>query len=58
MHNIWAAFVVVVSIALILQGLTGTYLWFHFHQERKFGTILLSVNLAYSFGLMVLIRLA
>ncbi len=57
-HNIWAVFVVVVSIALILQGLTGIYLWFHFHKERKIGVILLSVNLAYSFGLIVLIRLA
>ena len=44
-HNIWAVFVVVVSIALILQGLTGIYLWFHFHKERKIGVILLSVNL-------------
>jgi hypothetical protein len=57
-HNGWSVFVVVVSIALILQGLTGIYLWFHFHKERKIGAILLSANLAYSFGLMVLIRLA
>jgi hypothetical protein len=57
-HNIWAIFVVAVSIALILQGLTGIYLWFHFHKERRIGAILLGVNLVYSFGLMVLTRLA
>jgi hypothetical protein len=58
LHNVWAAFVVIVSIALILQGLTGIYLWFHFHKERRIGAILLGINLLYSFGLIVLIRLA
>jgi hypothetical protein len=55
---IWAVFVVIVSIALILQGLTGIYLWFHFHKERRIGAILLGINLLYSFGLIVLMRLA
>ena len=57
-NNIWAVFVVIVSIALILQGLTGIYLWFHFHKESRIGAILLGINLLYSFGLIVLIRLA
>jgi hypothetical protein len=57
-HNAWGIAALLVSIAFALLGLTGIYLWFHFHKERKIGTILLGLNLAYSLGLIVLIRTA
>jgi hypothetical protein len=48
----------VVSIVFALLGLTGIYMWFHFHKERKIGAVLLGLNLAYSVSLIVLIRIA
>lgn len=56
--NIWGVLVGIVSAALILMGLTGIYMWFHFHDERVIGAILLAVSLGYSVTLMVLIRMA
>jgi hypothetical protein len=58
LSNAWGTFVIVVSIALILLSLTGIYLWFHFHSERRIGTWLLGFNLVYSLVLIVLIRIA
>ncbi len=57
-YNAWGLSALVVSIAFFLLGLTGLYMWFHFHNERKIGAILLGLNLAYSLGLIVLIRTA
>jgi hypothetical protein len=57
-HNAWGISALMVSIAFALLGLTGLCLWFHFHKERKIGAILLGLNLAYSLGLIVLIRIA
>jgi hypothetical protein len=57
-HNAWGISALVVSIAFALLGLTGIYMWFHFHKERKIGAVLLALNLAYSLSLIVLIRTA
>jgi hypothetical protein len=57
-YDVWGMSALIVSIAFALLGLTGIYLWFHFHKERKIGAILLGLNLAYSLGLIVLIRIA
>jgi hypothetical protein len=56
--NIWAVFVGLVSLALILLSLTGIYLWFKIHSERVVGVILLTLSLGYSLTLIVLIRTA
>jgi hypothetical protein len=56
--NIWGGLVAVVSAGLILLAMTGIYLWFKLHKERLIGAILLTLNLAYSLTLMVLIRYA
>ena len=56
--NVWAAFVALVSVALILLSLSGIYLWFKIHTERIVGSILLALSLGYSLTLIVLIRTA
>jgi hypothetical protein len=56
--NVWSAFLLVVSMALIILAATGIYLWFKLHPERVIGSILLTLSLGYSLTLMVLIRLA
>jgi hypothetical protein len=56
--NVWAALLMVVSMALIILAVTGIYLWFKLHQERIMGGVLLTLSLGYSLTLMVLIRLA
>jgi hypothetical protein len=56
--NIWAFFVGVVSLALLILGATGIYLWFKIHQERVIGTVLLTLGLGWGLILLVLIRTA
>ncbi len=58
LKNLWGLFTVLVSIALILLGGTGIYLWFHNHTERLTGTILLAVSLAWGGTLTVLLLIA
>ena len=56
--NMWGVFVAVVSVALILLALSGIYLWFKIHAERRVGATLLTLSLGYSLTLMVLMRMA
>ena len=56
--QVWAVFVGLVSAGLVVLALTGIYLWFKLHSERKVGVVLLAASLAYSLTLMVLMRLA
>jgi hypothetical protein len=56
--DILGVFVLLVSISLIVLALSGIYLWFQFHQERKIGALLLALSLGYSLTLMILIRVA
>ncbi len=56
--NVWGFLVGVVSVALILSGLTGIYLWFRIYDERLVGSILVGASLAYSLTLILLLRLA
>jgi hypothetical protein len=55
--NVWGVFVGVVSAAVLLLGLTGTYLWFQTHGERLIGGLIVGVGLAVGLSLMVLIRM-
>ncbi len=56
--NVWGGIVVFVSVALILLGLSGIYLWFKIYEERAVGAILLAFSLGYSLTLIVMIRMA
>lgn len=56
--NLWGAVVVGVSIACLLLGLTGIYLWWRLGIERRTGTILLLGSLVYTLGLIAAIRFA
>ena len=44
-YNLFAAFNLFVSIALLLLGGTGIYLWFKIHKERWVGSIILISSL-------------
>lgn len=54
--NLWGIFVGLVSCALLLLGVTGIYLWFKIHTERRIGAVLLAISLGYSLTLIVLLR--
>ncbi|MCU1276053.1 MAG: hypothetical protein JWO48_3484 [Bryobacterales bacterium] len=56
--NAWGVSVVLVSMALIVLGGTGIYLWFKIHCERVIGVALLAINLGVCVTLLVLIRTA
>jgi hypothetical protein len=56
--NLWGVLVALVSASLIVISLTGIYLWFKMNQERVIGTILLTLGLAVSLTLIVMLRAA
>jgi len=56
--NAWGAFVGFVSLALMVLGATGIYLWFKLYNERVFGGILLAIGLVYGVSLLVMLRMA
>lgn len=56
--NAWGFFVGLVSVALIVIGATGIYLWLKLRAERAIGVVLLAVNLTVCVTLLVLIRTA
>jgi hypothetical protein len=56
--NLWGVAVVAVSLACILLGVTGVYLWWRLGIERKTGAILLLGSLVYTLGLIAAIRIA
>src|SRR6266702_7490542 len=53
--NVWGAFVGLVSLALMVLGATGIYLWFKIYKERVVGGIMLAVGLMYSASLLVML---
>lgn len=53
----WAAFVVLTSLALLMLGATGVYMWFRQHKERLVGGIIFSAGLVIGLGLLVATRL-
>lgn len=50
--------VAIVSLALIVMGATGIYLWFKLHQERKAGGVLLAAGSVWSLIAIIAMRLA
>jgi len=57
-HGIWAWAAAMVSIALLIMGISGIYLWFKNHKERWIGTALLLAGAAFSIALIISMRQA
>jgi len=58
LYNVFGALNLGVSIALLLLGGSGVYLWFKIHKERLTGSIILLSSLLTLFALIVSIRVA
>jgi hypothetical protein len=56
--NAWGLVVAAVSLALLILGASGIYMWFTRRPERRIGFVLLAVNLTVGMVLLVLIRSA
>ncbi len=52
----WGWELLLISVALIVMGLSGIYLWFKIYKERAAGTILLAANLVISLVLLWSLR--
>lgn len=52
----WGWALALVSVVLLLIGISGVYLWFLMHKERALGAALLAANLVISLGLPTLLR--
>lgn len=55
--RLWGLLVAIVSLATVGLGATGIYMWWLRRQERRWGLILLAGNLAFSLGILLMIRL-
>jgi hypothetical protein len=58
LRNALGVFVAITSAALIIMALTGIYLWFKIHSERRVGIVLLVLSLGYSLTVMFVLRTA
>lgn len=56
--DLWGLLVALASVALILLGLSGIYLWFRTYGERKTGSVLLGFSVVFTVVMTVLIRVA
>ena len=55
--NLWGTALLLTSVALLLIGATGIYLWFKTYDERAAGVVILACGLAFALSLMVLVRI-
>jgi hypothetical protein len=55
-HNVWGFLMFLTSVALLLLGASGIYLWFKIHKERLAGSILIFVSLAFGVTMIMLLR--
>lgn len=55
--QVWSGCVALVSLALLILGGTGIYLWFNLREERRVGIVLLALSLAYSLPLIFWMRM-
>ncbi len=53
----WALLSLLGSIALLLMGATGIYLWFCLHEERLIGSVLLVLGLVYGLTSLIWARM-
>lgn len=56
--RVWGIFCAVVSLAMLGLGATGIWMWWLRKQERKWGLVLLSANLAFAITVLVMLRAA
>ena len=56
--SVWAALSLLGSIALLLLGASGLYLWFVLHEERLIGSVLLVLGLVYGLTSLIWYRMA
>lgn len=54
--NAWGWALLVVSLALIVIGVSGVYLWFQMRRERLIGSVLLGANVVVSLALLIALR--
>lgn len=55
--NAWALLSLLGSVALLVLGATGIYLWFSLHEERVIGGIVLVLGLIYGLGSLIWTRM-
>ena len=55
--NLWGGFVGLISLALLVLGCTGVYMWFKIYDERLIGGLILFTGLAVGLGLLTAMRL-
>ncbi len=55
--NAWAVLSLLGSVALLLLGATGIYLWFCLHEERAIGSVLLVLGLIYGLTSLIWSRM-
>jgi hypothetical protein len=56
--RVWGIFCAVISLAMLGLGVTGIWMWWLRKQERKWGLVLLSANLAFAITVLVMLRAA
>lgn len=52
----WGLLAGIVSVVLLLLGLSGLWLWFRIHEERLIGVVLLAASLVVGIGLAIAIH--
>lgn len=55
-NGMWAVAAAMVSLGLLTLGATGIYLWFHNHNERWIGCLLVAVEVGITLGLIISMR--
>jgi hypothetical protein len=55
-RGVWAFAAALVSLALLILGATGIYLWFHNHKERWIGGALVAAEVVVTVGLIISMR--
>jgi len=55
-HKLWGALALISSLALLLLGASGLYLWFKTYEERGIGAAMLVVGTAWAVTSLILVR--
>lgn len=55
-HGIWVSGSVLVSVALMILGISGLLLWFQNRSERRIGVVLVTAEVLFAAGLILSMR--
>jgi hypothetical protein len=58
LYLIWAFFVDIISLAMIIFGITGIFMWYKSTKKRVWGWLLLSVTYIYCFATVLYLQYA